>query len=139
VHQIRNGQTIIAYLPANARSLKSAMSHPAKESKVSDTSAPYNQQNIVTIESAKQADRDFNNWECNRDCPLVLAGVLRMMENDDDEYYDQFFSPPTVVVSSTTISESPLPELITLDRFWVDSADSFLDLRSSHRQLVSPL
>jgi hypothetical protein len=124
-HHIHDGQTIIAYLPANVRPLKSGT---RRESQCSCARGRYSHSYITGIESAKQADRDFHNWECNRAYPLALAELLRMIEKEDEQSRIPSSSHTTVLAASANISDEPLPSAISSEDFadqyrihWKDS------------------
>jgi hypothetical protein len=74
---------------------------------------------IEAEEAARNADRGFANWETSRSFPLLLREMITLMEKEENHCTWLERPEKTVVEPGTQISETPLPELITRDSYWL--------------------
>jgi hypothetical protein len=118
-HKITDGQTIIVYLPRNAKPRLPGPFVPAVGSKFSMDREAQTLEDIEADETAKAVDMDFNNWECSRALPAVLSELLTMVEQQDEQQKTPIPKQRTVITEGTGISETPLPSLLCTDDTWM--------------------
>jgi hypothetical protein len=119
-HRIRDGQTIILYVPASVwPSFTDSTSGKFNPNKHCFIVSP-TLEDIASDEAAKLADLDFVNWECSRSLPVVLSKLLTMIETDEEALAGAGPGEPTVIVYANGISETPLPTLIPVDESWMN-------------------
>jgi hypothetical protein len=109
---VRDGQTLIAFLPGTARVRRLAGGPLSRFSRFSSILEAETLADIKAFEMARSADRDFANWETERRYPLILAELIDSIEADEAECRSALDSEVTVVRSSAAISEAPLPLLV---------------------------
>jgi hypothetical protein len=118
-HNIQNGQNIIVYMPARAKKRPSPVLTPLALSNFSPMFEFDTLEAIEAEEAAKTADQDFANWETSRSFPALLKEMMTLMEKEEKLYTWAERTEKTVIEPGTQISETPLPELITHDSYWL--------------------
>jgi hypothetical protein len=100
---VRDGQTVLAYLP------RGACTCPVDRGPFAGFPRFQSLPDIERLEAWRAADRTFANWEMECKYPLVLADLLHGVEAEEGEYLSTFVPQVTVVRPAAGISDTPLP------------------------------